>query len=243
MILSDPCGVALSLMTPSPPSSTRFIYAYSITSSVVKRFVHHHCDSQSRFILETQEKTTAAHRHSQGDKAAACGNKLRQVSTARPGPPAEERLDSSSHLRRARIRTHGRGHGFRRACPCPFRCQRQAVPAVQGELRPLGQHAPLLQVPPFLLRLPPTRRPEEVPLLPYPTLHPAYLIHLVSSTGTTSSATATLRTPPSSTTAAAPRTPTLPDAPQTCTVPTTTPRTSKQPSLPLPLPHPPQASS
>lgn len=90
MILSDPCGVALSLMTPSPPSSTRFIYAYSITSSVVKRFVHHHCDSQSRFILETQEKTTAAHRHSQGDKAAACGNKLRQVSTARPGPPAED---------------------------------------------------------------------------------------------------------------------------------------------------------
>ncbi|CAD6335172.1 unnamed protein product [Miscanthus lutarioriparius] len=75
--------------------------------------------------------------------------------------------------------------------------------------------------------------------LPYPTLpYPALpytllaydLIHL-GSTGTTSSATATLPTPPSSTTAAAPRTPTLPDAPQTCTVHTTTPRASKQPSF------------
>jgi hypothetical protein len=127
------------------------------------------------------------------------------------------------------------------ACPCPCRRtrgQRQAVPAVQGELRPLGQHAPLLQVPPFLLRVPPTRRPEEVPPLPYTLLAYIYdLIHLGSSTGTTSSATATLPTPPSSTTAAAPRTPTLPDAPQTCTVLTTMPRTSKQPSFLLVLLH------
>lgn len=158
-------------------------------------------------------------------------------SPAQPSRRGQTRFDSSSCPPSPQF-ARPSDHGFRRACLCACPSQTQDMPEVQGELWPLGQHAPLLQVPPFLLRLPPPRRPEEVPS-PHPPYHlirrlgSKYdLIHL----GTTSSATAILPTPPSSTTAAAPRTPTLPAAPLTCTVPTTTPKTSK----PLLLP---QASS
>ncbi|CAD6335178.1 unnamed protein product [Miscanthus lutarioriparius] len=123
-------------------------------------------------------------------------------------------------------------HPMRRACPpsapaCRRRCKTSYDPSANTRLS-CRFH------PSFFL----CRRHDDqkrcLPTLPYPalpyTLLAYDLIHL-GSTGTTSSATATLPTPPSSTTAAAPRTPTLPDAPQTCTVPTTTPRASKQPSF------------
>jgi hypothetical protein len=45
----------------------------------------------------------------------------------------------------------------------------EGVPAVQGEVLPVGKHAAVLQVPPLLLRLPSPRRPEEV-ATPIPTL-------------------------------------------------------------------------
>lgn len=38
----------------------------------------------------------------------------------------------------------------------------EAVPAVQGDVRAVGQHAALLQVPPVVFRVPAPRRPEEV---------------------------------------------------------------------------------